>query len=136
MLSLISQIPDAFVWHVLRQLAEAVSWLHSTPGKARVFETQDGFKEAIPFQPILHLDIKLSNVLVHWPQCAVPATHYPELKLGDFGQATQLLLGQKSREWATRQAEVAPPEWPHMSPAADIWGSMAPLLLVYPQKAD
>ena len=49
-------VPEGFLWHIFRQLTEAVAFIHRVRPDA-----------AIAWGPILHCDLKPPNVFLTWP---------------------------------------------------------------------
>ncbi|KAK0721036.1 hypothetical protein B0H67DRAFT_682834 [Lasiosphaeris hirsuta] len=83
------QIPEGLIWHVLVQLAQTLSYLHT--GRTNTFSP------APPtWTPIIHADAHLANIWLHHPtptersldprlRAFTPAL--PQIILGDFGMA-------------------------------------------------
>lgn len=106
--------------HFLRQLAEAVSWLHSGPAPG-----ETGGSGA-PWSPIVHADIKPENVLLV-PHPAGSAWA-PNVKLADFDLA--MLAGSGERRMHGCTEAYAAPEYPRASTKADVWGIGATVYFV------
>lgn len=102
---------EAFIWHVLRQMTEALAYLHH--GYVRSDSSRSG---SMPrdWIPIVHCDIKPDNIFLAEPRTV--QNPLPNLVLGDFGLA--VLGGDKRGDGCTT---YKPPEWPINSPTSDIY---------------
>lgn len=73
-------IPEAFIWHIMTQLIEAVYFL----------QFPERLKKSYDYS-IWHLDIKPENVLMQWPPANKDNTdYYPNIQLGGFGFAIEV----------------------------------------------
>jgi hypothetical protein len=130
------QLPEALIWHIFRQMAEAVAWIHS--GMSSLSKDK---------LTMIHRDIKLDNWLVDLSQ--LNETGMPNLRLADFGLAFiapaakfEKWLSQQPAEWAGTP-ELLPPEGVDFyqghgkecrnTKAADVWavGSCMQKLATY-----
>jgi len=102
---------EAFIWHVFRQMAEALAYLHT--GYARSDPNKSG-KMPHSWRPVVHCDIKPDNIFLRTPRSAENLT--PDIVLGDFGLA--VIGGDKD---GTEAACYQPPEFPYNTPAGDVW---------------
>ncbi|KAI4246278.1 MAG: hypothetical protein LQ352_006421, partial [Teloschistes flavicans] len=108
-----ARIPEAFIWHALSQLAEAVAYIHlgrsSDPASPSIALNDH-------FRPILHRDIKPENVFL---RPSTSGSIYPDVVLADFGLATHNASTDTDRVVGTPSFQ--PPEIPLHTPASDIW---------------
>jgi len=104
--------PEAFIWHVLGQLVEAVYFLQNPQ-----------LEEAGEWQ-LWHRDIKPENIFLKWP--SLEHSTYPSIQLGDFGCAhANKGEGKYSVGEFIGTAPYAAPEAvgrQEYSAATDIWG--------------
>ncbi|KAL8688365.1 MAG: hypothetical protein Q9218_005704 [Villophora microphyllina] len=105
-----SHIPESFIWHAFRQLAEAFAYIH--------FGYDKRSPDTAPpksFKPIIHRDVKPANVFLEPGNLK---DSYPNLVLADFGIATT----EKSTEGKyIGTMSYQGPEIPAHSRAGDIW---------------
>lgn len=103
-------IPEAFIWHVYSQSMEALSFLH---GDHELNKKPEFHRH----NQIVMLDIKLDNIFLK--DSGRPNT-YPDVKLGDFGEATYIEHGKRrlARDGSTM---AAPPEDHWISAKYDVW---------------
>ncbi|KAI4240948.1 MAG: hypothetical protein L6R40_004828, partial [Gallowayella cf. fulva] len=81
-------VPESFIWHAYHQLAIAFAYIHTgyTPD-------HPSYPKPNPkFQPIVHRDVKPSNIFIR-PN---PHAPYPDLVLADFGIATTDVVSARS----------------------------------------
>jgi serine/threonine protein kinase len=71
-------LPEEFLWHVFHSLAKVVVVMNQGPFFDP--ETEQGVDG-----PVVHLDIKPDNVYLGKPDEKALFTHYPTMKMGDFG---------------------------------------------------
>lgn len=92
------QHPEAFIWHVFIQLAEALDAMHNG-GPQRV----------------IHRDVKTENVFLTSPYR--PNHSFPTVKLGDYGSATteDEPTGRIGGTWSYMPPEIEP------SAEGDVW---------------
>jgi serine/threonine protein kinase len=102
---------EGFIWHVFRQMAEALAYLHC--GYVRSDPNKSG-KMPHKWRPIVHCDLKPDNIFLSAPPTTENPT--PDIILGDFGLAVfdQEISGHGAPDYQ-------PPEYPHNTPAADVW---------------
>ncbi|KAI4201426.1 MAG: hypothetical protein LQ350_003264 [Teloschistes chrysophthalmus] len=104
-----SHIPEAFIWHVFLQLADAFAFIHFGYDRLSI----DG-RPYKGFKPIIHRDVKPANVFlkpIDYPN------GYPNVVLADFGIATT----QTSTNNLIGTMSYQPPEIPMHSREGDIW---------------
>lgn len=109
--SMTSKCPEPFIWHVFKQLSQALAFLHS----GIELESQRQ-----PWRTIIHRDIKPENVLLAAPG---PGEKFPNVKLADFGLARYFSYMASAEDnislcgtWNWQA-----PEMPLTTPAGDIW---------------
>lgn len=113
-----TRVPEAFVWHVLRGLVDAVAYCHCGP------DAEDGGQGRARWLSVVHRDIKPDNVFLQSPPGGAEAAgRYPVVKLGDFGAA----VGAENPEFYAREAVRGtlgwePPEFPNFGQRSDVWG--------------
>ncbi|KAI7419952.1 hypothetical protein KC332_g1167 [Hortaea werneckii] len=88
--------PAMFVLHLVASMADALGYLHlgllpSTPTDNSPPSSSSSPSTTFPtptHRPLLHCDIKLENILLHWPttESALPGG-LPRIVLADFGYA-------------------------------------------------
>lgn len=102
--------PEAFLWHVFLQLADAIAFLHYGYNRfsSRPEDPPHGWRR------IVHCDIKPGNVFL---RRVTKKNDVPEIVLGDFGLATlkETTRGGGTDEWIG-------PEIPVMTKENDVWG--------------
>ncbi|KAI4173503.1 MAG: hypothetical protein LQ346_008407, partial [Caloplaca aetnensis] len=103
------RVPEDFVWHVFRQLAEAVDHLHTA--------ARDHAGKHIP---ILHRDIKPGNVLLR-PSSTEGDDMYPDIVLTDFGCSTPYAPSPAASTACVGSLTYQGPETPLQNSASDIW---------------
>ena len=111
--SLTGQCPEPFIWHVFKQLSEALAFIHNGIGVQ-----SEGHSQA--WTTIIHRDIKPSNVLLTSPR---PGEKFPNVRLGDFGLAKCF---SPSSTRAENNSFCGTPPWqapeiPNAIPASDVW---------------
>ncbi|KAF2710953.1 kinase-like protein [Pleomassaria siparia CBS 279.74] len=82
--------PEAFLWHLIAGLAEAVQYCQYGPASSSAsssnpMEQDDG---PIPWDTVYHCDLEPSNVLLDSSQIINIKTPYPRIVLCDFGIST------------------------------------------------
>jgi serine/threonine protein kinase len=111
--SLTGQCSESFIWHVFKQLSEAIAFIHNGIGVQ-----SEGHSQA--WTTIIHRDIKPSNVLLTSPR---PGEKFPNIRLGDFGLAKCF---SPSSTPAENNSFCGTPPWqapeiPNAIPASDVW---------------
>lgn len=110
-------IPEAFLWHVLASLAEAVRYCQS--GTAALLPDQ------MRWNLVYHRDIQPCNVFLTLEGCTDIDGPYPRVVLGDFGCSTTLqhiACGDSHPLYVSRQdSRFEPPEAPAFNMRSDIW---------------
>ena len=114
-------IPEAFIWHVFLQLAQALLYIHH------------GIDYRFPGQPprkgflsVIHRDIKPANIFldraIYNPDHPGPEL-YPRVVLADFGLALQAThAGEEPvSDHYIGTAMYQPPEIPNHSPKGDVY---------------
>ncbi|KAI9653186.1 MAG: G2-specific serine/threonine protein kinase [Alyxoria varia] len=104
-------IPEAFMWHVVSQVASALAFLH----------------QAAPVS-IVHCDVKPENVMLHGDFYA-KSGRFPDCKVMDFDIATVYTPGKRyyGGTWEYQPPEVRgqSPDWLQYentaSPSSDVW---------------
>ncbi|KAF2703318.1 kinase-like protein [Pleomassaria siparia CBS 279.74] len=96
-------IRESWLWQAFKQLAAAINYLHTGGGDSS-------------WAPILHLDLKPSNVLL------TPGFAGPNIKVADFGSASCIPRGIIGSQ--TFMGHYAPPERYFYSQGTftDVWG--------------
>lgn len=102
---------EAWIWHVFKQMAEALAYLHLGYECSRSSRSGSMPPDWIP---IVHCDIKPDNIFLAEPRTM--QNPLPNLVLGDFGLAA--IEGDKKGHGCKA---FKPPEWPVNSPASDIY---------------
>ena len=105
-------IPEAFLWHALLQLSEALAYMHSGFNRKSLLAPSD------LWTPVFHGDIKPANIFLSPPKpCSEdPLSRvYPSLILGDFGMSCLA----PAANYGTLKYQ--PPEMPAISGPADVW---------------
>ena len=92
------RISEDFIWHCFVQLAEALDVVHNAGSRK-----------------VVHRDVKPGNIFLD--QKYRHEAPWPDLKLGDFGEA-----GFNPREAGFMALRWQGPELPLLSAAGDIWG--------------
>ena len=100
------KIPESFIWHVYRQLAEALAFMHTGYDRTNT--------KRPPFQAVIHRDIKPQNIFIRKP---ASSRGYPEIVLADFGLATT----RSSTDSLCGSFLWQGPEVPIHSSAGDCW---------------
>ncbi|KAF3481998.1 G2-specific serine/threonine protein kinase [Arthroderma uncinatum] len=113
-------IPEAFLWHVFRQLIRALSYMQTGLRNDR-----DIINEDVPdkngWNAILHRDIKLDNIFIKSPDVA---GEYPIIKFGDFGMSVS--KKDLKMPFATSGTEGwMAPEFPNCSKRSDVFSATA-----------
>lgn len=105
-------IPEPFLWHVFRQLSQALAFLHSGSATSH----PGGY-------PLIHRDIKLENVLLTEKFVPDSPYPYPAVKLADFGLAVLFQPGKSNSDYKFDGGtpDWQPPEAPVATPAGDVW---------------
>ncbi|KAI4222659.1 MAG: hypothetical protein L6R36_005992 [Xanthoria steineri] len=109
-----TRIPESFVWHSYRQLAEAFAFIHEG------YSTHTSQKPP-HFQPVVHRDVKPSNIFIR----ENPRHTYPDLVLADFGVAITNSALKNENGYILGTTIYQPPEIPYHSRAGDIWSAGA-----------
>ena len=104
------KIPEAFVWHVFIQLAEALAFIHYGYGWDEDQWTR-----------IIHRDIKPHNVFLTFEGNKIRHTSYPAVKLGDFGLAADTSDEDYSPFTFSGTHAWQPPELPENTAKGDVW---------------
>ncbi|KIY02715.1 uncharacterized protein Z520_01180 [Fonsecaea multimorphosa CBS 102226] len=79
-------LPETFLWHTFYFLAQAYLDFCTGPFRSLRF---DNFRQAMPGQYLLHMDIKTDNIFLGMNTTKDDGTvWYPVPKIGDFGLAT------------------------------------------------
>ena len=109
-------LPESFVWHAARQLAEALAFLHYGLGASPVHP-----KAVVRNWPrVIHRDVKPANIFLEPHPTAGPPCPYPSIVLGDFGASTtspsNALIGTPCFQ---------PPEIPIANAKTDAWAAGA-----------
>lgn len=141
------RFPEAFIWHVSAQLADAVHWLHTGkenpavafPGGHKFhsrFRDHLGRASSTPqistgawklaatfdknrWEPIMHRDIKPHNIFLTWRTNDPNRLQYPDVKLGDFGMSgTEKIMKDDYRGYGT--LPYGPPD-NAVTCAMDVW---------------
>ncbi|KAL8785737.1 MAG: hypothetical protein Q9213_003204 [Squamulea squamosa] len=110
-----AKVPESFLWHAYRQIAEAFAFIHHG-------YTTDPSIYVPNFQTIVHRDVKPSNIFV---RASRYRGEYPDLVLADFGIAITTTSLQRENGYLIGTPLYQPPEVPWHSPAGDIWSAGA-----------
>lgn len=110
-----TDVPEAFVWHVFKELTQAIDFLHNPP-------------EGDNRDPLLHLDIKPENVFLTWT--SDDHKQYPRVKLGDFGcslsvppnKGLQLKSERGTPVYKSPEAVSGPGRSSKVFRKSDVWG--------------
>lgn len=106
-----TRIPEEFLWHIFRSVANALSTIHWGTSEA-LNRRRDGTGQ---FNYMIHYDVKPDNIFLS----AWPGHTYPLVVLGDFGCAgTRHMLHTQQRQYGNTGAIRAsrpylPPESEH-----------------------
>ena len=100
------EFPESFIWHAFLQITEGLAYIHHGYDRRQVYDPRSAW------QPIIHGDIKPSNIFIGPP---TPGSHYPSLVLGDFG------LASVDEQFVSGTWKWQPPELPATSKKADVW---------------
>ncbi|KAF2499576.1 kinase-like protein [Lophium mytilinum] len=100
-------VPEELIWHVYIQLSEALDFLHYGPPN-----TERG-----DWRPIVHFDIKGSNILV----APGPTDMTPQIKLADFSRSGTPDHTHPSGMTIVGTEDYLPPEQPHINHKGDVW---------------
>ncbi|KAL8921940.1 MAG: hypothetical protein Q9172_003754 [Xanthocarpia lactea] len=121
-----AKVPESFIWHAYRQLAEAFAFIHRG-------HTHDSSYNMSQFRPIVHRDVKPSNIFLRHSRHRDDV--YPDLVLADFGIAitSAALANENGRLIGTPLFQ--PPEIPFHSPQGDIWSAGAHRITAHKSKA-
>ena len=120
-------IPEAFLWHVLLQLLQAVAFLsdplvvHEATDQASCSpQDNDDEKGGLTSVPVvLHADLKPDNVFLKWQD--EDHIGYPDVILGDFGLAFELPPGQNKVYRKIGLPAWSAPEHPNLSAKGELW---------------
>ncbi|KAI4210788.1 MAG: hypothetical protein LQ351_006370 [Letrouitia transgressa] len=104
-------LPEAFIWHVFIQLAEALAYIHDGYNR----HDPHPLSQPLGFRSIIHRDIKPENVLLQSPNGTPGA--YPSIILADFG----LAITRSTSNNHVGTTAFQGPELPHCSRAGDLW---------------
>ena len=104
------QIPEAFIWHVVVHLSEALAFLH------RGWRPKNFSAEA-HWETVLHRDIKPNNIFLSHRKDG----GYPDVILGDFGLAGVTTDQGHEQRFNGGTAVWQPPERPHATEKGDVW---------------
>ncbi|KAL8954367.1 MAG: hypothetical protein Q9183_007164 [Haloplaca sp. 2 TL-2023] len=108
------KVPEAFVWHVFCQLAEALAFIHTGHSTIGDVASIGGCKN---FTPITHRDIKPENIFLRRP---VEGSCMPDVALADWGLATHL-SGNTNQDYAVGTPSFQGPEVPRQTREGDLW---------------
>ncbi|KAI9709813.1 MAG: hypothetical protein M1812_007605 [Candelaria pacifica] len=114
------RIPEAFIWKTFFQIADALQYIHQG-----IDSTTDPSTPIKDWIPILHHDIKPSNIFIKSTPNPPPST-YPRLVLGDFGIAVSR-RPQDMRDWENKEGHMIgtlsfmPPQAPENDLRSDVW---------------
>lgn len=103
------RIPEAFIWHVLYQLSDALMLLHHGYNTDCDVQTPN-------WRRMLHRDIKPANIFLRLPASESEKGAYPDIVLADFG-----LAGRYDSSEPIGTACWQPPELPRHSTKSDVW---------------
>ena len=101
---------ESFLWHVFRQMAEALAYLHH----GYILNAPRGSWPPSRWQRVVHRDIKPDNIFLRKPRTLEDP--YPDVVLGDFGFAT---LDPQTQSGGSILFQ--PPEFPDNSEFSDVW---------------
>ncbi|KAF7912028.1 uncharacterized protein EAE98_011785 [Botrytis deweyae] len=111
--------PEAFLWKLYHSVIDALAFLHNDHPKYENDPLHKGRKSII--MPYL----KAGNIYLSWPEGASPSLVYPDIKLGDFGEASFVDFGGGFSEDISDKADLDykhnPPELTWRSAKTDIW---------------
>ncbi|KAL8642762.1 MAG: hypothetical protein Q9226_008471, partial [Calogaya cf. arnoldii] len=110
-----TRVPESFVWHAYRQLAEAFAFIHIGHN---VYSPN---RKSPDFQTIIHRDVKPSNIFIREHS----RNTYPDLVLADFGIATTTTALKRENGHLIGTPIYQPPEVPWHSCEGDIWSAGA-----------
>ncbi|KAL8630079.1 hypothetical protein Q9189_004215 [Teloschistes chrysophthalmus] len=121
------RIPEAFIWHVLLQLAEALAYIHHGRDH-RDLNTQPANKDWLS---VIHRDVKPHNVFLRRNARSNNPAHaaahdeepYPNVILADFGLAIRARLPgiEPTSDDHCGTERFQPPETPHHSQKGDVY---------------
>ena len=114
-------IPESFLWHVLRSLLQAIAFLSDSQVRPDAVLSICSTPDRAP-PVILSRDLKPDNVLLRWPTDDPLHEGYPDVILADFSCA--VLLDSPTRRYRDEVGLPAwqPPEWPIHSNKSEVWG--------------
>ncbi|KAJ9664911.1 hypothetical protein H2201_004963 [Coniosporium apollinis] len=109
-------IPEPFLWHVFRQLSQALTFLHSGNATSHPGEYS-----------LIHRDIKPENVPLAGKFVPDSPYPYPSVKLADFGLAVLFQPGKNNKDYGFTGGtpDWQPPETPIATPAGNMWSVSA-----------
>ncbi|MCJ1224186.1 Serine/threonine-protein kinase Nek2 [Toensbergia leucococca] len=111
-------IPEAFIWHIFVQLAEALAYIHH----GRLGSLRRSSRNNLSWPVITHRDIKPENIFLKFPRgYDCNDNPYPDVKLGDFGMAMVSPQDDYKAFDLCGTPEWQGPEVPFCSPKGDVW---------------
>ncbi|KAI9644471.1 hypothetical protein NHQ30_006492 [Ciborinia camelliae] len=110
--------PEMFMWKMYLQLMEALAFLHNVHPKYQTVPRH------VNRGSIIHTELGAQNVYLEWPFNKPHDEVYPDIKVGDFGKAIVVPIGEglmQNNPNVNVKPKSEPPELNFISAKSDVW---------------